>query len=479
MNGDFYLGAWLVQPSLGRVSLDGRTVQVRPKVMDLLVYLAGSPGKLISKETLLNDVWRSEAISESALTRTITELRSAVADDVNEPQFLETIPKRGYRLIATVRPVEPVEDRPPVGRRTPAVAMGIGALLIAGSIFVIVEMNPREPTEPPRVTPLTSSPGQEGQPSFSPDGTRVAFVWSGEADDNFDIYVKRIGDVAPVRLTTDPGRDQSPAWSADGRAIAFVRPTAEGVGVYVVPAAGSGERFLGNLRRTRAPTTWMAPRTRILDWFPDGRALVVSDQRSPADPFQIFRLDIDTGERQPLTSPPPQWYGDAQPAVSPDGRMVAFTRSLSIGSFDIHVVSATGGEPRRLTFDNSVITGLAWTVDSARIVFSSERAATAGAGSLWTVPASGSPPGEKLQAVPGVGPRAHCAGDRRTRRAARLSGILSGHQSLAGSREWPCSARTGERIHSRGDPGRVLARWQPDRVRVEPVGQLGDLGGSC
>ena len=95
MKGDFLLGDWLVQPSLGRLSLDGRTVQVRPKVMDLLVYLAGSPGSVISKETLLNEVWRTEAISESALTRTITELRQAMADDVDQPRFLETIPKRG------------------------------------------------------------------------------------------------------------------------------------------------------------------------------------------------------------------------------------------------------------------------------------------------------------------------------------------------------------------------------------------------
>ena len=77
MKRDFHLGPWLVQPSLDRLSLEGRIVQVRPKVMDLLVDLAGSAGTVISKETLLNEVWRTEAISESALPRTITELRSA------------------------------------------------------------------------------------------------------------------------------------------------------------------------------------------------------------------------------------------------------------------------------------------------------------------------------------------------------------------------------------------------------------------
>ena len=123
MKRDFHLGPWLVQPSLDRLSLEGRIVQVRPKVMDLLVDLAGSAGTVISKETLLNEVWRTEAISESALTRTITELRSAVRDDVDQPQFLETIPKRGYRLIAPVRPVASQEESHARRRRVPALVM--------------------------------------------------------------------------------------------------------------------------------------------------------------------------------------------------------------------------------------------------------------------------------------------------------------------------------------------------------------------
>ena len=125
MKADFYLGAWLVQPSLGRMSFDGRTVQVRPKVMDLLAYLAGSPGTVISKETLLNDVWGTEAISESALTRTISELRDALDDDAPQPRFLETIPKRGYRLIADVRPVVSPEESKSRRRRARALAIWV------------------------------------------------------------------------------------------------------------------------------------------------------------------------------------------------------------------------------------------------------------------------------------------------------------------------------------------------------------------
>ncbi len=115
---------------------------------------------------------------------------------------------------------------------------------------------------------------------------------------------------------------------------------------------------------------------------------------------------MDTGERHQLTSAPPQSYGDTQPDVSPDGRELAFTRALAPNATDIHIVPATGGEPRRLTFDVSAITGLAWTEDGQSIVFSSERAGMSGAGGLWRVLAAASTSRTEPEQVSGIGMRA-------------------------------------------------------------------------
>jgi Tol biopolymer transport system component len=382
------------------VSLEGQIVQVRPKVMDLLVYMAGAPGAVISKETLLTEVWRTDAISESALTRTITELRSAVRDDVDQPRFLETIPKRGYRLIAPVRPVPSQMESPAKRRLVPTLVIPIVALLISGSLALLVfKVDPSEPTDAPRVRPLTAWPGHEGNLSFSPDGKQVALAWNGEADDNFDIYVKGIDDDSLRRLTTDPEPDRWPAWSPDGRAIAFLRGSNRGA-LYLMPASGGPERFITSLK-----TRTLLSRFKMLDWSGDG-ALVVADQNSPEEPFHIIRLSIDTGETQQLTSPPANSYGDIRPAVSPDGQTVAFTRALAATPSDIYLVSMSGGEPRRVTFDDRVITALSWSEDGGSIVFSSERGAMAGAGSLWRVrvePSTMRPEPEQLR---GIGQRA-------------------------------------------------------------------------
>jgi dipeptidyl aminopeptidase/acylaminoacyl peptidase len=98
----------------------------------------------------------------------------------------------------------------------------VPVLLICIAAFFYFRNVPRSPVFYTSV-PLTSYVGSEICPSFAPDGQRVAFAWDGEKQDNFDIYVRQIGDGTLLRLTSDPKPDLSPAWSPDGRTIAFLR----------------------------------------------------------------------------------------------------------------------------------------------------------------------------------------------------------------------------------------------------------------
>ena len=97
--------------------------------------------------------------------------------------------------------------------------------------------------------PLTSYPGNERQPTFSPDGNQVAFSWDGPEQRNFDIYVKVIGAESPLRLTTDPAVDSSPAWSPDGRSLAFLRSLpGEKAAVMLIAPLGGPERKIADTR---------------------------------------------------------------------------------------------------------------------------------------------------------------------------------------------------------------------------------------
>lgn len=96
------VGSWIVDPSLNSMSSEGRTLRLEPKVMAVLLCLAEHPGETLSKEQLFQAVWPNIIVTEDVLKRCIAELRRAFDDDARNPLIIETISKRGYRLVAAV-----------------------------------------------------------------------------------------------------------------------------------------------------------------------------------------------------------------------------------------------------------------------------------------------------------------------------------------------------------------------------------------
>lgn len=113
----FRLGEWWVDPDEDRLRGQAGCVHVRPRVMDLIVYLASRSGEVVTKEELLDAVWATRFVAESALSSAIAEARHGLGDDPATPRFLETIPKRGYRLLLGPAPV--ASQPPPERRRAP------------------------------------------------------------------------------------------------------------------------------------------------------------------------------------------------------------------------------------------------------------------------------------------------------------------------------------------------------------------------
>ena len=290
--------------------------------------------------------------------------------------------------------VSPAQGQPqevPARRGTPwraptwiALAAAALVLMIGGAIGYRYFHKVHGP--PMRVVPLTSFLGQQDEARFSPDGNQIAFAWDGEKEDNWDIYVKLIGVEKPLRLTTDPGEDFSPAWSPDGRYIAFFRHTEREDGIYVVPALGGPERKLHS-PSLGASWHWVAG---FLDWSPDGKYLAYVECPPGQQGLSIFLLAVENpDDRRALTSLPGAFDIDSGPRFSPDGRTLAFRRSVPSSASDIYTVPVAGGKPKRLTFDKAWVGGLDWTPDGAYIIFSSERL---GGARLWKAPASGGEP---------------------------------------------------------------------------------------
>ena len=105
------IGEFDVEPTLNRLDRGDETLTVEPRVMDLLMLLAESPGKVFSREEILERVWPETAVQDDALSRAVTLLRRALNDDPKAPRYIETITRRGYRLVAPVSRPDAEADR--------------------------------------------------------------------------------------------------------------------------------------------------------------------------------------------------------------------------------------------------------------------------------------------------------------------------------------------------------------------------------
>ena len=253
------------------------------------------------------------------------------------------------------------------------VAVAMAAIALGAAVwFWLGRSGSVQPEGSLTALPLTTYPGWEFSPSFSPDGSQVAFAWSKtEGGDDADIYIKQIGGEEPFRLTDDPAPDVNPAWSRDGRSIAFSRYLSPERIAYIVKSQRGGrELMIADFDLSGSESDDL---TSKCAWTPDSKSLVVVGQNARDEPAALFLVSIETGERRKLTDAPAR-FSDTDPAISLDGRALVFCRRLRRVRGDLYRLNLSEdmkpqGEPARLTFDNPWNGSATWISREREIAF--------------------------------------------------------------------------------------------------------------
>lgn len=410
----FLAGEWRVEPELNTLTgplrnavLGPQEHHLEPKVMAVLLTLAAHPHQVVHKDDLIAAVWPDTFVSDDVLIRCISILRRVTEDDAHHPRFIQTVPKVGYRLVAPISPIaaEPVEavlsvhgtaaDPTPILKSSTRLWWILAAaaiVLVAASITAATlwARHARGLDTPSfsRTLQFTFGAGEQTQPALAPDGRRMAFVVIPEGGGPRRIYLKQIGSEAMVPLGDTPGTpgqdDQySPAWSPDGRQLAYLSRFKDQLGLYVADLATHTAR---RVYIPQEPSHWEQG---ALSWSADGHSLVFPDHVGAQPNSEIFRLNLLTGEARAITSPPPGWEGDLNPAISPDGQKLAFTRASETAVRDIWWLTLADGKLHQLTHDHMNIDSLTWSADSASVLFSSNRG---GKYALWQMALTGTAP---------------------------------------------------------------------------------------
>jgi Tol biopolymer transport system component/DNA-binding winged helix-turn-helix (wHTH) protein len=514
---------------------NGVRVKLGGQPFEILALLLRKPGQMVTREELQKELWAADTFVDfnHGLNAAVNKLRETLADSAEEPKYVETLPRRGYRFVgkiqaapvtiplpaakdgeietsvptpASLPTVRAPESDPPVTptvdarrtwfrRRWHRIAAAAGAVTVAGSIFalvlstwpVITETWHRQreeaevkagATETSHVSTLVPDPASD--PAISPDGKLVAFRRNSYAPGGAGIFVTSSEGKSVMQLTQHPG-DCCPAWSPDGRNLAFTRIAADEYAIYIVSAKG------GTLRKISHED----PRKKRgeLAWTPDGKFIAFSGD-SPGGGSQIFLLSVEDSSVHAITEPQGQ-DRDWGPAFAPDGTQMAFVRGNGAGfPEEVYVTDLSSGQARQLTNERAAIMGPpSWSQHGASIIFSSTKG---GDPALWTIPASGG----AATRMAGTGPAtwhptvARESGQIAAQKILRSSGVycltVEGEPGKStptvvtatnGRNEGPQQSPDGRRLVFMSDRSGFMEIWVSNRDGSSAV-QLTNLHGS-
>ena len=296
---DFTVGDWQIRPLLGQAIRNGEVVHLEPKVMEILVFLAQNAGEAVSRRALTEAIWPDTFVEDQALTRAISQLRQALG--WHKEGFLETIPKRGYRLTAPV-----------------LLAAGHGLGAAAAAAFVPPStLQPHLPTSdtedgPDRCADTKHGTGAEARPTREEHGVGPAALFHASRRRGVRVALVVLGGASLFAAGV------AAMWML--RPVPSLAPLA-GLGLEVQPAdeVNGG----GHNEAAEAVLTPGGSRT-ALAWTPDGQSLVFVGRKERLQ--QLYMRRLDAAEATPLAGT----EGAQVPAVSPDGRWVAFWAGRAI-----------------------------------------------------------------------------------------------------------------------------------------------------
>lgn len=416
----YKFGPFVLDAHSGELRKHGLKLKISGQPIQVLTQLLERPGQLVTREEIRQRLWSADTFVDfdHSLNSAIKRLRQTLLDDPDQPRYIETIPRRGYRFIADLEtdlsaaPIISASSQPviaPESQQQKSLAgptsnhladslepsLGNGRLLneqvhrrwaltsIASIVVVVVAVSAgtyfmRRNTTPAQATngahpanweiePITTYPGYQSNARLSPDGQYIAFFWIGTpGGEGPRLYVKAIGTEEP-RAIGEPGPG-SAAWSPDGRLIAYtISSKVPTVALSTTPAIYTVSPFGGPSRKL-ASDVGIQPH---LSWSPDGKSLVFLKRANGDAPARAYVLSLDTLEQKPLD---PHDCGANCPdedsaAFSPDGRWIALVSNWADLRFTIDLYPVNGGAKRTIANVPGYAGGLDWTPDSHTLVF--------------------------------------------------------------------------------------------------------------
>lgn len=368
------LGDFVVDPATGELAGPAGREQLDPKVMQVLLVLAQPPGRVVTRQELLEKVWPGVVVGDDVVSRCIYQLRRHLRQaggDERHAALVETLPKRGYRLngepaAAPSAAADTAAENPPADsvqasmraaasettasrkRGRGLLAAGVCAVLVAIVAGTFLRRQHTDAWQDPlagaRFTRITDADGVMPAVALSRDGSQMAYL--ARVDGRVDAWISQVGTGRFRNLTQGRLEIDNPA-----RSLGFT-PDGSQLTTWVRIAVPGGKALIHTWAvdvEGGPPHPYIVENASEVGWSPDGRQLVYHPA-APGDPLFVANID-GTAPRQIHVAA----YGVHChfPVWSPDGRSIYFVQGHPPDKMDIWRIALDGGEPERITAHDS------------------------------------------------------------------------------------------------------------------------------
>jgi len=381
----FSVGGFTVERELNTISHNGQSHIVEPKVMALLCYLSCHANEVISRDKLMTDVWRSQ-VSEGAVNRVVGLLRKALSDSADSPRYIQTIAKKGYRLIADVKNIEDEKKADPTSLTKHSNAnlwltklstnnlilialILISILLVINWQSVTSTSNKSFTITNPTFEQLTSEQGFEYDASLSQDDTWLVYRHRKNANQSYHLYLKKRDQQQKIQLTDSAFNDRSPAISHDKSKVVFFRKGQNTCHLNLLTL----DENANPIKVKKLYQCGAVEHYSNVVWAPDNLSVYFTDRVNRSMPYQIYQLHLSTLKVDEITGREDNYYGDNELSLSPSGEQLLFFRNKYWGNNQVFVKNLITKEQRKITELGFLSWTPSWTPDEQGIIFSDNR----------------------------------------------------------------------------------------------------------
>lgn len=287
----------------------GATITLEPLSVEVLAYFCRNPNVMISRDLLIAEVWNGRVVTDNAVTRVITKLRKALADNLESPQFIATYPKKGYKFVADVAPLEehsgtqsvspPINLSPePMHTKKWVPGFVVFTFIVCGLLgwlWFVSAPQPASPSISYRIEALTRGVDREFHPAVSPNGRYLAY--SAFHADQMRLFLKDVETEETLEIGDQHGWSGPAAWSGDGKQLVYLTTTSDACQYYLLT--------LEKLVVTERKLIHNCPKGshgKII-FGRDPHTFIYAEAAGAGSPFSIFEINISTGNVRRLVQP--------------------------------------------------------------------------------------------------------------------------------------------------------------------------------